>query len=438
MELFPIDEIPLHIKTDFDEILGYVLVSDLELAEAFFPGINDPVLRFYDAGRQTPDGQYATWDWIRKHRKLPIGIWGSPFDEHPLPGQEPPKVKVCAAELVARHLGITEWPELRSLLRFARRVNNTATAHPEDISSVIKQMHDHGEMPVGDIVYWAEQGILAKFKEDPESPECNNFHIEHIARLMRAQNPDQVEEANEWLHQAQLVLAIQQEKFLRTVEEYRANKNKILINFVGYDRKRGYLRPMKLLVICSDNYQIHKAAYSYEGDQVAVTVQIRSTGNVAVLSNHYYGLGLRDVAKAVKLEEPPEEGQDRSEWWWKELVKELAHGCWYYHPRAENLYNGSKTSPHTPPTKQNIERLVELVLIALREDEFEHYRQDKCRQGICASNERDPCPWYHFGFDRCHAVRKGTWQPIQFFDPKAERPAEVECEPQKNNLSVAR
>jgi hypothetical protein len=188
---------------------------------------------------------------------------------------------------------------------------------------------------------------------------------------------------------------------------------------------------MKLLVICSDNYQIHKVASSYEGDQVAVTVQIRSTGNVVILSNHYYGLRLHEVAKVVKLEEPPEEGQDRRGWLWQELVKELAHGCWYYHPTAENLYNGSKTSPHTPHTKQNIERLVELILIALREDEFEYYRQEKCRQGICASDRRDPCPWFQWGFERCIAVRKGVWQPLQFFDPKAQQQPKAEKELQK-------
>jgi hypothetical protein len=238
MELIHTNKIVLHRNTDFDEIFGYFLVADLEIAEDLFPGINGAKLTFEDAGRYTPDGGHATWDWMKKNKTVPIGIWGSPFDEHPLPGQERPKVKVCAAELVMNHLGIADWPELRSLRRFARRVNNTATAHPEDISSVIKQMHDHGQMLVGDIVYWAEQGILAKFKEDPESPDCNNFHIEHIARLMRAQNPDQVEEANEWLHQAQFILEVQQQKFLRTVEEYRANKNKILIDFVGYDWKR--------------------------------------------------------------------------------------------------------------------------------------------------------------------------------------------------------
>lgn len=392
----PIKFIVSHKRCDFDEILAIFMLHQLEEAEIHFPGANSAGIGFWNAGRKTIDGCQATEEWVRKAKLLPIGVGGGEFDEHPVLGRAR-ILDECAATLVAKRLGVMDHPRLQKLLSFANRVNNNATAHPDDISSLIKLHHANGQMRVQDIFDWAHEGIAAKYYEPEPS---DDFSMTHIAELIRQQNPEDPAAGDRWLQVAHDAKTLDQYLFSTvTAEEY---KKGFTVPFRGIG-KGGAMRDMFIYAVVSDDPRIHRYARSPHGDQPAVTVQMRSSGNVVILSNKYNNIDLRDVSSVIQVEEAILRGERIPNW--KELREELQHGVWYYFVPGQAVFNGSLTSPDTPPTRQELSRIVELVKLALSPNEFEPFRQDACRQGKCTSNGNHPCAWYNWGLQRCRKMR---------------------------------
>ncbi len=392
----PIKFIVTHKRADFDEVLAIFLLHQLVEAEEHFPGANTAGIGFWNAGRKTIDGQYATDEWVRKAKLLPIGCGGGEFDEHPVHGRERVTGE-CAATLVAKKLGVRDRPNLRTLLTFAERVNNTATASPDDISNFIKLHHANGKLDVQEIFDWAHEGIAAKYYEAEPS---DDFTVQFIAELMRQQDGSS-ERGDAWLEVAVGAKALDQHLFEAvTAKEY--HEKKILVPFRGLG-KGGKVRDMQIMAICSDDPRIHRYARSPFGDRPAVTIQMRSTGNVVIMSNKYDGINLRDVSSAIQVEEAILRGERIPNW--EELRQELQHGVWYYFVPGQAVFNGSLTSPETPATRQGLERIVELVKIALSVNEFEPFHQDACRQGRCTASRERPCHWYDWGLARCRDIR---------------------------------
>lgn len=392
----PIKFFATHKRVDFDEVLAIFMLQQLEEAEIHYPGANGAGVGFWNAGRKTIDGCQATDEWVRQAKLLPIGVGGGEFDEHPVPG----RVRVlgeCAATLVAKKLGVMNHPRLQMLLSFANRVNNTATADPDDISSLIKLHHANGQMKVQEIFDWAHEGIAAKYYEESSSED---FTVQHIAALLQQQNPQDPAVGNRWLQVALDARALDAKLFATvTANEY---KKGVLVPFRGIGRG-GEVRNMLIYAVVSDDPRIHRYARSQFGDKPAVTIQMRSTGNVVILSNKYEGIDLRDVSSAIQVEEAILRGERIPNW--EELRQELQHGVWYYFVPGQAVFNGSLTSPDTPPTRQPLDRLVELVKIALSFDVFEPFHEHACHQGRCTASRQHPCHWYDWGMKRCREIR---------------------------------
>lgn len=400
----PIKFIVSHKRCDFDEILAVFMLHQLKEAEIYFPGANSAGIGFWNAGRKTIDGCQATNEWVRKAKVLPIGVGGGEFDEHPMQGC----ARVfgeCAATLVAKKLGVIDDPKLEKLLSFANRVNNTATADPNDISSLIKLYHANGQMKVQEIFDWAHEGIAAKYYEEEPS---DDFTVEYIAELIRQQNPQDPATGDRWFRVALDAKVLDAHLFETvTAAEY---KKGFLVPFRGLGRG-GKVRDMQIYAVVSDDPRIHRYARSQFGDRPAVTVQMRSTGNVVILSNKYDQIDLRDVSSAIQVEEAILRGERIPNW--EELRQELQHGVWYYFVPGQAVFNGSLTSPDTPPTRQELGRIVELVKIALSMDEFEPFHSHACKQGRCTASAQHPCRWYDWGMQRCRQIRYQEIQVMQ-------------------------
>lgn len=395
----PVERIATHVRTDVDKITGVFLLWEFPEAEALFPGVNVAEIEFWNAGRKTPDNSYATDDWVRQSKVLPVGCGGGDFDEHPIPGRE--RRDGCAATLIAEKVGLSDHPRLRSILRYAERMNNTATASPRDLASLIKLHHNNGRLSTEEIFYWALEGIAAKYAEDPASDQADTFSVDHIASLIAEQNADSGQTAAAWLQVAEAAIALDQELFATvTAKEYHAKR--VIVPFRGIGRQ-GKLSDMKIAVICSDDPRIHRYARSKSGDQVALTIQMRLDGTCVILSNKYNDIRLHDVARAIKTEEARLRGESIPSW--RELREELLHGVWYYFIPGESLFNGSLTSPDTPPTKQDLDRIAELVKIALSPDMFEPFHAADCKKGRCTASSKKPCSWYDWGLGRCQTIR---------------------------------
>lgn len=427
MKPIRVKKIATHVGCHFDEVLAIFLAWNFPHKN--FPGASKASIDFWNAGRTTPDGTYATEQWVRKSGILPIGCGGSMFDEHPLPTQsledDDEGEKECAASLVAQALGIDQYPELQSILNFARRVDATATADPRDLSSVIKKFHDNLEtnkrtvakwvkdpvvlarmmelmdrrIDLDHLFKWVEQGIYAKYCE---SPQTDDFTIDKVGELLLGQ--EQCEEdlytSAEWLRVGNEALELDDLLFKHvTGEEYKNFKT--IERFQG--KWHGQITEMKIAVVRSDDVRIHRFARSRLGDQVAVTIQRRRNGQVVIMTNKYHNIDLKDVVRTIKTEEAKRRGLELPRW--DEMKRQLQHSVWYYHKPGQNLFNGAKTSPDTESTKIPLAEIVGLVRMALSVEEFEPSRCESCLQGICTSRKSDPCPLWQYGLSRCQSIR---------------------------------
>lgn len=434
-----IKDVSTHFLPHFDEVATCFLFWNYPHPK--FIGADEATVSFYNAGRRTPDGQYATEEWIRQHQQLPIGIWGSMLDEHRRPEEtneeyEARKVlQDCAFSLATKLLDIDKNPELASIIRFARKVDNTATAHPRDISSVIKRLHDNREsvkrnvakwvkdsvklarimelldrqISLADMFLWVEQGIYAKCCEIPQT---DDFTIEKIGELLWLQTPEQSENntytAEEWRQIGEEAIELDQLLF-KTVTAGEYQKFGVIESYRGRG-PNGETVDLKIAVVSSDDPRIHR--YARYKDQVAVTVQRRRNGSVAIQSNKKLGVRLYDVARVLMTEEARIRGITPPRW--GEMRRELSQvgDIWFYFARGEGLFNGARTSPDIEPTKIPFPRLVALVKLALSIEVFDSERSECCLQGDCSSTRARPCPLYRFGLSRCQTIRFYTRQAL--------------------------
>jgi hypothetical protein len=430
-----IDMFPTHHLLHWDEIVAWWLWNNF--AHPDFKVKSGAPITFHNASRTTLDGGRATIEWIRKHKQMPIGIWGSPFDEHRRPEESDEEYEArlakqeCASSLSAKMLEVDQKEELQSILRFSRRVDNTATADPRDVSTLIKRLHDNREtrrglvkkwvrdpakfarimklldrqLTLGEMILWVEDAIWAKCCEVPQT---DDFTIDKIHELIRTQTPEQTTdnsyEADQWFQIGSEALELDQLLFESvTAEEYKNYKT--VVPYRGKSRG-GKVIDLKLVVVSSDDSRIGRYARSSMGDQAAVIVQRRVDGSYIIQSNRYHGIRMHDASRALKTEEALLRDLPLPRW--DELRRELTHNVWHYFARGEALFNGAKTSPDIEPTKIGLPRIVELVKMALSVESFERTRSETCAQDICTSTLKNPCPWYKYGLGRCQTIRWET------------------------------
>jgi hypothetical protein len=99
-----------------------------------FPGADQAPWKFFNAGRQTPDGRSAQ-DWINEG-VIPLGIWNSPWDDHG-------RGYTTAATLVAESLGLTQDPLLKPFLEYALQNDRNGGRTPFDLASWLRVVNAH-------------------------------------------------------------------------------------------------------------------------------------------------------------------------------------------------------------------------------------------------------------------------------------------------------
>lgn len=411
-----IDTIATHFRPDIDDKVCIFLLWEMPEAEQMFPGVNNALIRAWNAGRKTPDGSYATWEWITRNGIFPVGCAASPCDEHAVPELSRRRREGCAATLLAEIIGVTNHVRLRSILAYAAESNNKATAKVGELAWVLKRMYDNehprmDERLYQEVIFWTLDGIAAKYQEDPGSDRINDFSIEHIALLMREQG---VRDADVWLDKGRK--AIEKHNWLFqhvTGPEYRAKRR--IIEYQGYRAGKKFkkggkpiLTPLKIaLVSMCDDPRIHQYARSESGDQVAVTIQVRSTGNVQIMINQRYNIQIKPIARAIMCEEARIRGVQPP--YWDDAIREMDFLDWYFHVREDGkgvqLLNGSLTAPFVPPTRIPSDRIAEIVRVVLSVEEYEPSRSAQCTKGSCTSTRENSCSWYYLGLPRCRHIR---------------------------------
>jgi hypothetical protein len=161
-------------------------------------------------------------------------------------------------------------------------------------------------------------------------------------------------------------------------------------------------RVLRIFSGSSDSRQFQKAC-RYRG--AAVVIQQKSSGHIQIFTDRRYELLIEDIVQMVRIEEMRAKGKVQTTDWKILRADGKVPGVeeWYYHQEAQDLLNGSLTTPDVTPTRLSLERIRELVLLGVNDPYLPH---PSCREnGVCIKQR---CRYYWYGLHRCRKFRFET------------------------------
>ena len=232
----------------------------------------------------------------------------------------------------------------------------------------------------------------------------DRFGLASLVVTLNRHHPDNPQLVTDWANTAIDAIYERQHSFQGVVAEEYAEKARFYSITLGS-------RPLKAVAIESDLDQVQAYSRSKAGGQAAITVQLRSNGQVSIMTNKYYRLRLPELTRILRVEELAVRGEKSSLRWYEMEVEGTLQEVpqWHYFKPGEMLLNGSPTHPDVPPTAISLDRIMELVQLA-HSKAFDPIRETACKNNVCTSTRDDTCPLYDFGLYRCRDVRKAAYQ----------------------------
>lgn len=308
-ERFRIERIISHDRFHFDE--GEAIFLMQKYGEIMFPGVSTAKVEFM-ASLPTSWKDKTEYD-LMKEGVLLIGIGNGRFDEHPSV-KVPEKKGECAATLVAKHLGIDTDPTITELLKYALRIDSTATASPFDLATFMKDFHQ-------------------------SHPDSSATLWEIVRPLIEGK----------WMKQKLFCACESEAREHGLTDTFSTRKHRNLV----------------IMAAETDNPQFQAYARS---KGCAVIMQKKSTGNVQIFTNKKFGLDISLVVARIRNAE--REANGRKPISDPDII--CANGAvegaevWYYHEVAGNFFNGSLTTPK-PPTKVSWGTIIKIVSENIRD-----------------------------------------------------------------------
>lgn len=338
--------IKTHHRTDADELLAIYLI--MRFGERLVSSEEIPV-EFTDAGTRTPDGKPVE-EWMSKGF-LPVGIWGSPFDEH-RNGSRPRRHGECAATLMAKHLGISEDPKLKPILQYVLGCDYGNQDYQEDgLSVLVKKIHWLCPTEPLMVMSWFFEAVDVKYGD---SMEPDNFSAGYIYKRMLSLG---YADAERWYGLVQDALEGQRIHFgTVTPTEYERGD---VITVPGQNGK------VNVAVVSSNDELIWPYSKTKAGGRCGVLVQKKSTGNVQIFSDgHVRHIFLRNVAPIIRRLAMAASGRyskNLSDQYLSREGSEIFGAEEWCFMHDIFLFNGSLTAPNVKPTKLSLEQIVDGV-----------------------------------------------------------------------------
>jgi hypothetical protein len=296
-----------HKRPHIDEIVAIKLLK--VYGRKVFLGIEKARVEFWDAGSKTPDGK--SWKEWTKNGYLLVGVGGSCFDEHPAEKLER-KEGHCAASLVAKYLGIENYPELQQLLKYTIDNDTNGGKNPFDLAAIITA------------------GNKEWFETDPNS-------------------------CLEWALQSVTIMLNRQIKFFsETKKEFEMH---------AYIKKCLYQgREITLVAIESDNTDVGAYARSEHGASAQIVLQRNSKHQVTIITQNRARISLDAIFIKLVTKEKKLKGTYSGEVFTAREGSIPGVEEWYYDLPARRILNGSLSAPNVKPTRIPFEMIVDMVV----------------------------------------------------------------------------
>lgn len=343
-----------HHRPDLDELFALWLLS--RFGKQVYPGLSRSPIQTIDAGLSLTPGETGD-KWLDRGCVV-IGALGGQFDEH---GKGDGK---SAASLTAEFLGLADNAGLKPILAYAVKADDKATDGPFAMARLIKDMHSAGVpleqvrrivdrwldslydvfmnryektselMSVKQIaIDWflerfgqrLNQAPTCTFQDVMDAPEIKvqlteamTGELAHIQKYLDVQMDEE-----DPFSFAGVVYAMQMDSFppSMVIEDARIVLNaKVFVQqqfMAAIDDFASKARmladcPVRVAVIRSDNEQMNRAARASD-PQLALIVQVRSSGHVQIFSDHRRDL--RPILARLRDEESRMRGGRRLPIW---------------------------------------------------------------------------------------------------------------------------
>ncbi|MFA5052096.1 MAG: hypothetical protein WC544_03495 [Patescibacteria group bacterium] len=400
-----IKKIVTHFAPHLDELLSAIIAR--MYGKELLPGIETAPIEMRKGNctiRMDPN------EYLRLYGHLMIGCGEGDLDEHG-DGEE----DVCAADLVARQLGVADHPRLIPLLNFVRREESDGHTTALDLASCVKVMNffakrksprymevwvatvvlpyltNDAEFPVRETKHRRLAQLydrwLAENKLDPSDPTL--YHLGHLVQvlakqppsklfdaaeltaLLCASGPDGQETAYRWLVPMFDAFRAKQMDFLQCVEILKGLKPQVIKPFPNsHQREWWQVMTVPRSLNPGDLRSLNSAARFLFNNLDFLIVQ-RPNGATSILQQKSFnGEMLRMVTRAVRLEEQIAQGVSEDE-----LVTDFEDlgsprkltniSRWYLFLNQKNdggaLFNASFTQPEIKPTSIPLDDISSLI-----------------------------------------------------------------------------
>jgi hypothetical protein len=335
-------------RPHLDEIFAVLLLQ--QYGEEKYPGVVQAKVRVVSGGNALiPHEESCLYVGVSSD-----GPDGGKFDEHPA-GNEVRKDGQSASSLVAVDLGIDKNPEVRLLLDFVTKEDQTGKSDFLSLAPMVKLLHD--EYP-NDPLYafdWAMVALKARLNE---------------------------------------------QRALNDTAELAEFERRVTVTETVFGGN-----VFKIGVIETDNPLASKFA-RMKG--INVLIQANKDGHIQIFTRKQDTLDMRDVVRLLRLEELGLTDRPINSNW-RQLEDETCEECptWYFHAALKAVMNGSKTATDVPVTKVSVLRILHLVKMVFS-DNSDHLQCKLC------NNKTNRCRYYSAGFVHCRTLRhqaKKTQQP---------------------------
>lgn len=360
MEKIPVKVIVTHAQPHSEELAARWALKRFGTKK--YPGVATARWEFWGEGGRMPANRKSREEY-EAEGYLFVGCCGSKLDEHQINCASNGE---CSFTLTLKDLELDQDPALFKL------------------AEIIKQRDNHGGesfLEIGNV-------CKAFFANN------NGFSQKNFKDLVS------------WVEWSFDVLYENQKNFFSddTINDFEKGKE----TKIKIQNSKGH-QEITVLTIQSDNPNILRFALSHYGEHVGIIIQQNSSGNVQIFTHKKYRINLKDVCRALRVEEQKIQkkpgGERITDWEQLELEGKLETiPEWYYHQEGQMLLNGSSTHPNVPATQIPLERIKELVIWALTN----YYPKEFnvcCQHGTCKSSINKKCPIYQYGFFRCRAMR---------------------------------
>jgi hypothetical protein len=360
-----------------------------KFGEKKLPGISKAPLIFWKSDVETPDGQ--SWKEYWNKGIIPVGIGGSPLDEH-WTLEEDSKDGESATSLTVKELEITDEAILRIAKAITDEDNRGSKGLLPEYFRAVQRKYSESKDDLK-VIAWATEALEALemyVQMNDVDEKVNLLDMRTILVAMQFRYPGNPEMVADWMMTATEAKAEEQFHFWTKTRAAFEKYGKVEEITIQGDLK------VRLAIIdgCDDEMVVSYASSKYGGN-AAVIINRAPSGHYFIRGSKKPWTNLADAIAMIRVEEQMARDVRETTDFTALRSPGKVEGAemWAYNDKGNWIFNGRKGSGEA--SKLPMELIVRIIKAGLNPKQF-----------LCGGEKCDRnCAWWPFGLTRCRTLR---------------------------------